>query len=607
MARKLSADTVYIYWWLWRWPGASSADIARVTGLKASAVSNALKRGETEFGWFVSARLGRVAPVVSRYVVTNKGIAELQERFGWETFWWHGADGVLALARRLEVPEMAYRYLPLLWQSNLVSDPKCYVFREWEDTAWLTGEPVTRAELVETDWSQGRLVDFHWLKNGPFEAVATYQNDNPDDGLLRIPVLWRGSFQKPKDIAWVRQDMGQALVEDERWHKLQRDQSLGNYFPGMVILCPDRVAAAVAQRNWIKTFTSRDTVARTAIIDTQGQVVRAMTPPVLRWSTYYLPPGAGPLKDIKGTVDSMDKNGAYATVNGTHAFRAFRAIDGSPGVTLEQIAESIGVGKKEVRALLEPMVKAHVITVQGNGHYLDVSGRGLLADSQRRSRSAVRRRWGVYEEPRGEYASAQRLHNQGQIAAILALRRHGFDAFPTMGIVFEASYNGRTIRVAPDGCVILPPGVLVFLEYERSAQTPKALEKKALKYKRFAELGLYLPVLFITDSASRRNLPAKEAAKRSRERSRSAAETLAALRCPLLLATDMDSLKAGPHGKAVIEDGLVGGDSGCWWYWYSDEDAPNSTAAIDLAAQLYVRDPEREAWRVPLNNPFREV
>ena len=131
-------------------------------------------------------------------------------------------------------------------------------------------------------------------------------------------------------------------------------------------------------------------------------------------------------------------------------------------MTLEQISADIGVDKKAVQALLEPMVGAHVITVQANGHYLDVSGRGLLADSQRRSRSGVKRRWGVYQEPGGEYTRAQRLHNQGQLAAILALRRHGFPAFPTMGIVIEASYwasnRRRTIRVAPDGCVLLPPG-----------------------------------------------------------------------------------------------------------------------------------------------------
>ena len=306
-------------------------------------------------------------------------------------------------------------------------------------------------------------------------------------------------------------------------------------------------------------------------------------------------------------MDSLGK-GPYATVNGTQAFRAFRAIDGSPGATLEQISESIGVDKKHVRALLERMVKARVITVQGNGHHLDVSGRGLLANSQRKHRSTVKRRWGVYEEKGGKYESYQRLHNRGQLEAILALRRHGFAAFPTMGFVIKASYPGGTTQVAPDGCVVLPPGVLVFLEYERSAQTPRGLEKKAQKYQRFAERNLHVPVLFIMDSAAPRYLPAEEAAKRSRERSIGAAKNLAALGCSVLLAAGMDSVQAGPHGKAVIKNGSVGGEPGCWWYGYSDEDTPRSSAAIDFWAQAYVQAyPERLEWRVPLDNPFREV
>ena len=93
----------------------------------------------------------------------------------------------------------------------------------------------------------------------------------------------------------------------------------------------------------------------------------------------------------------------------------------------------------------------------------------------------------------------------------------------------------------------------------------------------------------------------------SRERSITSAKNLAALRCPMLLAADMDSVQAGPHGKAVMQDGALsaGADSGCWWYWYGNRDAPSSTAPIDLGAQLYVQDPQRMGWRVPLDNPFR--
>ena len=112
MPRALSSNTKRIYWWAWHWPWASAKDIARVTGIKENTVSNALRRGEKKLEWFVSARLGRTSKAVDRYVFTKKGIEEMGRQFGLEPFWWHAADSVRALARRLEVLEMAYRHLP---------------------------------------------------------------------------------------------------------------------------------------------------------------------------------------------------------------------------------------------------------------------------------------------------------------------------------------------------------------------------------------------------------------------------------------------------------------------------------------------------------------
>ena len=596
MPRELAEDTQYVYWRAWRWPWASATDIARATGLKASAVSTTLKRGEKR-GWFLSARLGRTASVVDRYVVSNAGVEELDKRFGWGIFWWHTADGVRSLARRLEVLEMAYTYLPFLWQSNLVSDRKAFVFREPRDISQRTGEPGTRVSLVETDWSVAGLTGFSWLKDGPFEAIATYYNGNPDDALLHLPCLWRGNFQKREDIAWVRREMDRALVKDERWENLPTNQQVfGDYPPGMIIFCPDRVSAAMVQRNWLESSTRREHRATPAILDAQGQVVRAMSPPTSRWKDYVPSPHGGPLGDIQKAVSNL-KSGAYASVNGKRAWRTFRAVDGSPGVTLEQTAASVGVDTTVARGLLEPMVKAKVIIVKGGGHYLDVSGRGLLAYSQRKSPSRVKRRWGVYLRKGGEYRRDQRLHNQGQAQVILKLRQHGFSAFPTMGVVIEDWYRERKIRIVPDAFVVLPPGVLVAIEFERSATSPREVEEKAQNYARLVELGHPLPVLFITETPQ-------------------AAENLCRLRHPYLLAATLDTVQEGPHGRASFRDGAFidgafisskGADSGCWWHWYSDRGAPSSKAPIDSWAQLYVQDDHNTVWRLPIDHPFRLV
>ena len=584
MPRKLADNTERVYWWAWRWPWASASDIVRVTGLKANIVSNVLSYGENDLKWLVSARLGRTSKAVNRFVLTKKGIGEISERFGWETFWWHTADSVRTMARRLEVLEMTYRYLPDFWRSNAISRPSVYVYYDSPSTT-RTGEPTTRPELLELTWREAQLVGFQWLKTGPFEAIATYANRSLDE-LLHLPVLWRGFFQKPADIASVRRDMSEVLVEDERWDFLPAAQKFGHYFPGMIIFCPDRVSAAMVQRNWLGSRTSNAVSGATpAIIDSQGQVVRAMDPPTSLWKTFHPPPRGGDLKDIAKTVASLG-NGAYAAVNGLRAWKTFRSVDGSPGVTRNQIAASVGVDTTIAGRLLQPMVKAKVIIVTGDGHHLEKSGRGLLADSQRKSRNRVNRSLGVYTKS-GEYRRAQRLHNQGQADCILKLRRHRFQAFPALGAVIDEWHQGRLIRVVPDAFVVLPPGVLTAIEFERSATTPGQVEKKAVNYQRLAAAGKPIPVLFITETTE-------------------AARNLASLRCPFLLAAALDAVQEGPHGRAIFhQDGLDHGQSGCWWHWYIDEDAATPDAPIDLWTQIYAMKDENVAWRVPLDNPWR--
>ena len=86
-------------------------------------------------------KLGRVRDTVFRYVFSEAGVEQMSRHMSLKPSWWHSANGVLALARRLEVLEMAYLYLPRLWQSNLVVEPTCYVYRNVVGVGRM-GEPV---------------------------------------------------------------------------------------------------------------------------------------------------------------------------------------------------------------------------------------------------------------------------------------------------------------------------------------------------------------------------------------------------------------------------------------------------------------------------------
>ena len=591
MPRNLSEFTLDVLWWLWHMPWACAADITMVMSkiyleeislAAVGKVDKVLERAEKR-GRLHRVKLGRVHDTVWRYVFSEAGVEQLSGVLKEKPSWWHSANGVLALARRLEVLEMAYLYLPRLWQSNLVVEPTCYVYRNVE-VVGRRGESVTRPELKRADWRAGRLVRLIWLQEGPFEAIAIYDNGNVNGDQLFVPILWRGDFHKLADISQLRREMGKVLVEDERWLRLPVAQWYTlEYVPGMVILSPGRVPAAMAQRHWRESLTG-DGATNPAIIDATGQVVRSMRPPTAWWKDFPLPTFTGSLGDIAGVVRGLS-SGPYAAVNSVPAWRAFRSVDRSPGVSEHQIAEFTG-GDPTVAGLLAKMKKEMVITIKdGGGHYLEVSGRALLAYSQRQTPQRVLERWGIYTKKDGRYRREQLIHNQGQADVIIYLNGHGYPAFPAMGITIEYVHQGERVRINPDAFVVLAPGVLVAIEYERSADTPADMREKANKYRRLQEIGHPIPVLFVTETAE-------------------AAMYLAGLRVPYLLATSQDALKAGPHGKAPVTGGEDNGELGCWWYFYGNNPEPKGDAPIDLWSTRYAERHPNGVWRVPVDQPF---
>lgn len=440
--------------------------------------------------------------------------------------------------------------------------------------------------MQDADWSRGRLINFCWMDKGPFEAIASYNDGRGSGDELHIPILWRGSFQKPVDVASVMESMKRAFIEDERrWRVDWRQWRTREYCPAMVVFSPDRVSGVLAQRNWL-SFSSGQPV-RAGIIAADGQVIRRMGTPTALWKDFH-PPRRGldvaDLKDVSRMVNRL-RSGPYAAVNGVRSWRLFRAIDGSPGVTIEQIADYVAGDTTVVRILRKPMVEENVLTVRAGGHYLDVSGRGLLAYSQRVTPSRVLKRWGIYTRRGGEYRRRQRLHNQGQAEVIRCLRKHGFPAFPAMGVVIECRHRGRLIRVLPDAFVILPPGVLTAVEFERTAETPRALEKKVRNYDLLATAGQPLPVLFVTEAPA-------------------AAETLAELRYQYVLGSTLDAVRQGLHGDAVNEGGSASGKPGCWRVMHPVRGVVIDDAPVDLWTQTYARYEDNQEWRLPLDRPI---
>ena len=588
MPRRISRSTYNILWSLWMMPWAAAADLARVTRYEETAVANVLScaRGNE---LLLSTKLGRLEPAVARFVFSEVGVKQFHERYGWTISWWHSASGVRDLAGRLEVVEMAYKYLPVLWQSNLVDENECYVYGKQIGTLSKEGEPRERWELQLADWRYGRLWSFCWLERGRFEAVVSYWDGRTTENLLYVPVLWRTKYQLRSGIEWVRRDMRQVFVEDERWNRLSTAQAISpEYHPGAVVLCPERVSAAMVQRHMLESWDGQKAI-KIAIIDGEGQVIRSMRRPSSWWKEFVNPSrqlAVSDIKDISGAVQKLGE-GPAAAVNGVRAWRVFNTIAHCAGLTPSLIADAAKLDGSVTRRLLMKMEEQEVVAVEGldRSHYLDFVGTDVLAHSLKvkPNRTAGQRSANLRKGSRSRLRL--RRHNQGETTAFQQLREHGFDAFPSMDVPIEYRVSNETVKVAPDGFVVLPPGVLVPVEYERSATTPGALERKAEKYERLRRIGRPLPVLFITETSR-------------------AARILAEFGYRYILATSLDAVREGPHGKSVIEGQSVRAGPGCWWYRLAGTEAPRSDLPIDLVSQLYALDRKEGQWLLPLDNPF---
>ena len=628
MPRGLSESTVEVYELVWYRPLVSAADIGLVSNLNNNAINNVLTRG-VENGLLECVTLGRVRDAVQRYFYPKKGVRRMHEERGWPVEWYHTAAGIKALARRLDVVEMAYHYLPQLWQSHLSGNGRCRVYRDLLDVG-PNGEPVWRPELVERDWQGGRLVGFQWLGNEQLEAMTIYDDGADRNNRLYAPVLLRENFQKPADFEALRRDLRDLMIEDDRWWRLpMRQASPVDCRPPVIVLCPDRGSSAMARRNWREALIGHNATSA-VIIDAEGQVVQSMDyPPTAVWrgfrpqrtSVDVRNVSVQNLGDISAEVEGL-KSGPYAAVNGREAWKLLWEIYCSPGIEPDQALSFlirdqskirvVGKAERNTRAkrktkrkktrgpkqkppaidpLLKGMIDAEVITCLGGGLYLLPAGMALVADSLLRNRRAetrlerVRERHGIFIKEGGAYRRQQRIHTVKATESILQLRRHGFVAFPANGMIIEHWRDGRRVRVTPDAFVILPPGVLVAIEFERTATTPEALRRKAKKYRGLERIGHPIPVLFITETED-------------------AAKLVADLRYQYVLAARLDAVRQGPHGRAIYFDNRWLGRPGCWWAWHANAEESTPDAAINLCAELYFQDHPNGEWLVPVRRRF---
>ncbi len=559
---RFSVATLAVLRHLWFMPWASAGDIARVCDSKEPAVANVLRRCVAN-GLLFTVQMGRVRRAVQRYGFSFAGVSEFEERPEFPRHWWHSEKGLEALAKRLQILEVVYEVMPRLWQSNLVADS-------------LIRSPLERGLVRIVDYRKSRLTGLWWLRHGPFDAVALYESEGWPGVKLFLPVAWRGSFHGGAELSsWLR-EMDRVLEAHPGWGTLElRDDT---WRPGMVLVCPDRLVGVKVGRE----LDRRAEPVEMAMVDEQGQVVRPMGKITAAAYTASLPVVDTALGEPQRVKNGLEA-GPFAAVNGTRAWRVLRWIAGFPGSDPEQVMEANGLSRRDGAQILAKMKTQKVVSQLDGAYYLESRGRGLLAAAERVTPERVLKRLGAYTKPDGSYRMKVQRHNKGVAQTAIAFLRQDLPVFSGLGMVID--YQRLQIRASPDAYTILPPGVLVSIEYERTATSAREAATKAGRYRNLDEAGVAIPVLFVT--------PTEAAARHFVE-----------LRWDHLLATTLDRAETGPYGKAFIgADGVVWGTAGVWGYWYRNRESPTFDAAVDLWPKLKTYP----KWRVPLEQRFREI
>ena len=327
----------------------------------------------------------------------------------------------------------------------------------------------------------------------------------------------------------------------------------------MVLVCPDRLVGVKVGRE----LDRRAEPVEMAMVDEQGQVVRPMGKITAAADTASLPvvdTALGAPQRVKNGLEA----GTFAVVNGTRAWRVLRWIAAFPGSDAEQVMEANGLSRRDAAQILAKMKTQKVVSQLDGAYYLESRGRGLLAAAER-----VLKRLGAYTKRDGSYRMKVQRHNWGVAQTAIAFMRQDLPVFSGLEMVINE--QRLQIRASPDAYTILPPGVLVSIEYERTATSAREAATKAAPYRNLDDAGMAIPVLFVT--------PTEAAARHFVE-----------LRWYHLLATTLDRAETGPYGKAFFDaeglEGLVGGTAGVWGYWYRNRESPTFDAAVDLWPKL---------------------
>ena len=384
--------------------------------------------------------------------------------------WTATSRGVEMSLRRLAMLEPVYRLAPDLISSGRVNRPA----------------DATAASR------EARMTDFRLLRHGGFyHAVARYGEQ------VWTPFTYAGLHATERVLR--RKEQHRLWGVDSYSHEEGRYLRIGNRLfheepdqevepSAQIVVAADAWASELAQ----STLTGP---TPTLFCTPDGRCSEAVD---LRPSRDLVsdPSGHPTVGRPESAEVWLQQNPDVAAIDGRLAYQLFVTIAQFPAMRSSWLREIVGGSSSEVSRHLRRFVETGLVAVFDRRHYLSELGMRRAANLSRVLPSVIRSRHGAYLDR--WYREHERTHNDGVNRLVARFAREG-----VAGWWGEVNLPGLT-QVRPDLLVPVSEGPLGagthYIEFERSAVSPRDVQEKLGPYRRTAAAGRPLPLLVVCET-----------------------------------------------------------------------------------------------------------
>ena len=442
---------------------APAADLAGLVEYSMSQCRKTLdvleRRGDAS-----CSQRGATVRKQQRYLLGSQGVQKVRDNLGESPGWYTVEPGARDLALRFPMVEQFYRILPKL---------RAAAGNQAEgDRGLVAANP--------------RLRRFIWLRHDSYHANVGFENG------VWFVLIWAGIWSTAEVLRRKWDDRLKGGLDHRLWIEWDVDDEIPwEARPSAwAIVGLDHWAAQVAYQ---EIAPGEDAYTKMVFVDGEELYGEFLALPLADRIVESTP--ERDVGEPAGVLRKLEDNEQEAAINGKFPFGVFRTIAEFYGATAAQVARLLRNSDDETPSLRRLVAAGLVVIIDGR-FYLTERGWRRSAKIDRVYGGRAKNRLESFITDEDHTRKRYRRHDAAVIDLADQFRRHGMPAANGWRAVLNVS---DVTQVAPDLVVCVGDGPFGnqwhYLEFERSATEPAAVERKLRPYFRMADTGVSLPIL----------------------------------------------------------------------------------------------------------------